>query len=275
VSSVITQSTAASHAGVKFASELDNANVEAYLEYLTRPHTSWESATRHVAHHRKVIENHRASVLARSLASSRCSSLASTMRSGGGVVDALEMSTTSSVASAPAGFPRSAANASKTQTGMLRKGRLGDAKAMPDPPALIAVGSVTTSALTPASSSSAGVHAHSVTDPGRTTSSRSSVGTTGQRASTQKGRLSRGGALVAPRATRISASSAGPVADSPSMQSPDLTIGGTQLHTGSIGVSVGSASDVSVTGRNASRDGTVSGKNPKNTMQGRRNVGSA
>ena len=67
---------------VKFASELDNANVEACLEYLTRPHMSWGSAMRHMAHRREVIDNHRASVFARSLAaSSRAASLASTLRS--------------------------------------------------------------------------------------------------------------------------------------------------------------------------------------------------
>lgn len=107
---------------VKFASELDNAAVEAYLEYLTRPHTSWESASRYAAQRKDALRHREPSVFTRSLAStSRSSSFAS-------AADLMELSL-HSVASAPAGFPRSASNKSKTQVGMLRKGRLMDGSA--------------------------------------------------------------------------------------------------------------------------------------------------
>ncbi|EPY18760.1 hypothetical protein AGDE_15619 [Angomonas deanei] len=100
-------------AKVEFTSFLDELPVEACLEYLTRPHRSWDSAATYSYDRQRRIEDHRASVFARSLNASRNASLIlnSSMRS---------------TASAPAGFPRSASNGSKSKTGSLvPSGRLG------------------------------------------------------------------------------------------------------------------------------------------------------
>lgn len=271
-SSASARTATESRGGVKFASDLDDANVEAYLEYLTRPHTSWDSATRHLAHRREVIEHHRASVFARSLTSSLNASFVSTMRS----TDALEQSTTSSVASAPAGFPRTATNSSKTLTGTLRKGRLGDGNAAPAAPSLLAMGTGASPAqLLPASSCG-------VSNASRAASSHSSV-SAGQRApSTSKGRLSRGGALAGPRVPRTSTSAGGATASS-SSPGPDLTVGGTHLQAGSTRLLVGGAAVAGVTtnttttagGRSASRDGAGTRRDAKGKAKGGRDVGSA
>ncbi|KPI85315.1 hypothetical protein ABL78_5627 [Leptomonas seymouri] len=252
-----TQRTAVARSGVKFSSELDNANVEAYLEYLTHPHTSWGSALRYMAHRREVIESHRTSVFARSLVSSRRSSFASTMRSEGGD-DALEMSMTS-VASAPAGFPRSASNASKTQTGKLLKGRLGDPNSVPTL-SLVATSMGTPSAATPLTSFAAGNENQS-----RTASSHLSVDTGQRRGSTSKGRLSRGGALAGRGATRVTTSAS---ETTTSVPGPDLTVGGTHLQTGSTNLFVGSVSASAVSRLNASRDGATGCKGARAKMKG-------
>lgn len=263
---------------VKFASELDNANVEACLEYLTRPHMSWGSAMHHMAHRREVIDNHRASVFARSLAvSSRPASLASTLRSD---VDALEVSTTSSstTASAPAGFPRAASNASRAQTGRLQKGRLGDLSCgVPAPPSLVAVGNGASSALMPLSNTATtpvGGEANPGNNASRTTSSHSTI-SRGQRAPTKQGRLSRGAALAGPRAARTSAAAAG-AATTNAMLGPDLTIGGTQLQRGGTRLFVGSAQSTTTSNRSASRDGTIGCNDAKSKAKGNsRNASSA
>lgn len=97
---------------VKFTSFLDEVPVEACLEYLTRPHRSWDSAAKSLEYRRERIEGHNASVFARSLNVSRNSSyMEGSMRS---------------IASAPAGFPKTGTNSSKTKTGSLVPGgRLG------------------------------------------------------------------------------------------------------------------------------------------------------
>ncbi|KAG5478958.1 hypothetical protein CUR178_05539 [Leishmania enriettii] len=199
---------------VKFSSVLDNAAVEAYLEYLTRPHTSWGSASRFAAHRREVIEEHRHSVYARSLALLRRSSFASTARSEGGDQDALEASTTSSVASAPAGFPRTARNGSKTSTGTLRKGRLGDGGVPPLPSDTAAPFSILTHSSSGVSST------HSAIGASR------SFTNIGRRGPSNKGRLSRGPTLAgSQRLCRTSSSTPTPAA----LSGGGLTVGGTQL----------------------------------------------
>lgn len=233
--------TAKVSAAVKFSSELDNAAVEAYLEYLTHPHMSWESASRHVAHCREVIEEHRNSIYARSLAMLRRSSFASTIGSEGGDLDALETSTTSSVASAPAGFPRTAPNGSNKATGTLRKGRLGDAGSplLPsdaaEPLAIVAHSSA-------AVSSSHSADSASCTSTG-----------TGQRAPSNKGRLLRGPALAGPpRPHRTSSSATAPAAVGESV----LGVGGAKLLGGSGSVFLVNGRSSAVTSRTASRDST-------------------
>lgn len=228
-------------AAVKFSSELDNAAVEAYLEYLTHPHTSWESASRHVAHRRAVMEEHNNTIYARSLAMLRRSSFASTTRSEGGDLDALETSTTSSVASAPAGFPRTASNGSKKSTGTLRKGRLGDAGS-PLPPSGAA------EPLTIVTHSSVAVSSSHSADSG----TRTSTGT-GQRAPSNRGRLLRGSALVGPpRPHRTSSSATAPVVVAEGV----LGIGGMKLLGGSGNVFLVNGHGSAVTSRTASRDST-------------------
>ncbi|KPA83864.1 hypothetical protein ABB37_02057 [Leptomonas pyrrhocoris] len=268
----IARRTTDGHAGVRFTSELDNANVDAYLEYLTRPHTSWDSATQHLARRREVIEGHRASVFARSLASSRRSSFASTMRSEGGD-DVLEMSMTSSVASAPAGFPRSASNASKTHTGKLRKGRLGDTNSVPAPPSLVATGNGPSSAVLLPTTSLSGANG----DQSRTTSSHSSVSTGKPRTAPTRGRLARGGALAMSRAPRVpTAASASAGAATGTTSGPDLTIGGTHLQTGSTNLFIGGVQSTTAgSSRSGSRDGAASHRGANAPMKGSRSVGSA
>ncbi|KAG5478735.1 hypothetical protein LSCM1_06139 [Leishmania martiniquensis] len=233
-----------SAAAVRFSSELDNAAVEAYLEYLTRPHTSWGSASRYVAHRREVIEEHRQSVYARSLALLRRSSFASMTCSEGGGQDALEASTTASVASAPAGFPRTASNGSKTATGALRKGRLGDA-------GLPLLPSDAAEQLIIVTHSSSGVGSSSSRSASRASCTSTNIG---RRAPSKKGRVSRGSALVGPPRLRHTSSSA---TTAPVRDGAGLAIGGTQLlgeraHLFVVGNGHGSA----VTSRIASRNGS-------------------
>lgn len=120
---------------------LDEAPVEACLEYLTRPHHSWDSASKVVQMQRERVAQHEASVLARSFAFSRRGSMlssfsATTDTTGVAGLMNTSFASVSSVASAPAGFPRSAQNGSKTQVGTLRKsGRL--AGTSPAPAALV------------------------------------------------------------------------------------------------------------------------------------------
>lgn len=255
----------AAAAAVKFSSELDNAAVEAYLEYLTRPHNSWGSATRHLALRREVIEEHRNSVFARSLASSRHASFASsTARSeggGGDGFDAMGGSVASSVASAPAGFPRAALNSSKSATGMLRKGRLAEAGPSPSP----FEGTVESLRFFNRTASS---DASALTAPG----SRSSVVSgAGQHAAANRGRLSRGPALAAAPRSRgqtspsTTSATSGMASTAPGRLTagrtpggaggPALSVGGRQLQTAGVNSFVISGQASAAAGRTASRDG--------------------
>ncbi|KAG5504453.1 hypothetical protein JKF63_04905 [Porcisia hertigi] len=225
---------------VKFTSELDNAATEAYLEYLTRPHTSWVSASRHMSHRREVIEEHRGSVYARSLARMRRASFASTVQSEGSCLDVLETSMNTSVASAPAGFPRTAPNGSKTSTGTLRKGRLGVVR--PSPPSSEAMEPL--SIVTRSSSVARSSHESNAT-------SRSSTGTM-QRSLSIKGRLSRGAALAGPVRPRNTSSS---TKASAALDKGGLTVGGTQLQVGSTHLFVVNGHGSAVTSRSAERLG--------------------
>lgn len=104
-------------AQIVVSSSLDGVPVDGCLEYLTRPHSSWDSVNRFMERRQERLENCQASIVARSLAASRRSSFASSV--------ATMNSSIVSVATAPAGFPRTALNASKTYTGSLRpRGRL-------------------------------------------------------------------------------------------------------------------------------------------------------
>lgn len=118
------RATGAASPRLETTSFLDSAPVEMCLEYLTRPHTSWDSAVRTMERQRERIQTHQNSIYARSVASSRCASFASTASTAASVLE----STMGSVASAPAGFPRSSSNGSKTCVGTLRRGRLQDAR---------------------------------------------------------------------------------------------------------------------------------------------------
>ncbi|KAK7196030.1 hypothetical protein NESM_000536500 [Novymonas esmeraldas] len=241
--------TTAPPPSVKLSSELDDAAVEAYLEYLTRPHTSWGSASRFQAHRRELIEEHRQSVYARSVALSRRSSFASTARSVGDQ-DALEASTTSSVASAPAGFPRTAANGSKTSTGMLRKGRLADVGTplpLSQASEPFTVEPRSFSVTTASISSSCSTNAASRTPTGA-----------GQRAPSNKGRLWRGAALAGPPRQRQRRASSSTSATAAALPGPvGLSVGGTQLHAGNSSLFPVSGPATAASHRTASRDGTA------------------
>ncbi|XQJ27184.1 hypothetical protein NXY56_003175 [Leishmania guyanensis] len=227
-------------AAVKLSSELDNAAVEAYLEYLIHPHTSWESASRHLGHRREVIEEHRNFVYARSRAVLRRLSFASTPCSEGSGLDALVTSTTSSASSASAGFPRTAANGSKTSQGTLRKGRLGDVAS----PLLPSDAAEPFAIVT---------HSSSAVSSSRNPNTRSRTPTgTGQQAPSKKGRLSRGTTLTGPpRPHRTSSSATTPG----ELGGCGLTIGGTRLVSSSANLFVVNGHCSAVTSRTASRDG--------------------
>nr|CCC92103.1 conserved hypothetical protein [Trypanosoma congolense IL3000] len=100
------------------SSLLDNMPIEACLEYLTRPHRSWDSATRIRELQKQRAEN-----------SNRAARRRSSMNS---LSASLQFSDTSSVAnlsvhSAPAGFGRLGSNPSRTDSkgGVIRRARFG------------------------------------------------------------------------------------------------------------------------------------------------------
>ncbi|CCW67496.1 unnamed protein product [Phytomonas sp. Hart1] len=103
-------------------SELNDLPVEACLEYLMRPHISWDSVISSLQRRRERVERHGASIMSRSLASTRSNYFASTVSSS--MESSISSSSVVSVATAPAGFPRTSKNGSKTCTGTLRRGRL-------------------------------------------------------------------------------------------------------------------------------------------------------